>query len=99
MSERSEDTSGAGVPSESLSLDTTIGFNTEVGIETTVDSSSSSGAKGLSDPSLGSTDSSWPPPVHAPIPARRLLELPPRPGPSLPPVEEYVPALLLPAAT
>ena len=99
MSESSEDTSGVGVPLESLSLDTTIGFNKEVGREATVDSSSSSGAQGLSNPSLGSTDSSRPLSVHAPIAARRLLKLVPRPGPSPPLAEEYVPALLLPAAT
>ena len=41
------------------SLDTTIGFNTEVGRDTVVDSSSS-GAQGLSDFTLESSDSSRP---------------------------------------
>ena len=98
MSESESDLEGASAGgSAGSSLDTTIGFNTEVGRETTVDSSSSSGAHGLFDPTLGSTDSSRPPLVPAQIAVRRLPEQQQRPGPSLLPTQakEYEPALLL----
>ena len=87
--------------STGTSLDTTIGFNTEVGRETQVDSSSSSGTMALSDPTLGSTDSSRPPLATPQIAARRQSEPQPRPEANLPPVpaEEHKPAVLsLPVA-
>ena len=48
---------GAQEPASSESLDTTLGFNTEVGLST-VASSSSPNNPGLSDPTLGSTSES-----------------------------------------
>ena len=68
-------------------MDTTIGFNTEVGRDTIVDSSSS-GAQGLSDPTLESSDSSRPQSAHAASAIRSAPPPPPWPGPGLPPAEE-----------
>ena len=79
------------------SMDTTIGFNTEVGRDTIANSSSSSGSQEFSDPTLGSTESSRPPSAHAPATARSLAPPPPLPGPSLPSAEEYSQQHRLPA--
>ena len=102
MSESESDKEGAlAGGSTGTSLDTTMGFNTEVGRETLVDSSSSSGAQALADPMLWSTGSSRPPLAPPQIAARRQPEPQPWPGASLPavPAEESKPALLsLPVA-
>ena len=60
-------------------LDTTIGFNTEVGRDTVVNSSSS-GAQALSDLTLESSDSSRPQSAHAPNVVRSAPLPPPWPG-------------------
>ena len=75
------------------SLDTAIGFNTEVGRDTVVNSSSS-GAQALSDPTLKSSDSSQS--AHAQNVVRSAPLPPPWPGP--PPAEEC-PGPPRPAAT
>ena len=66
------------------SLDTTIGFHTEVGRDTVVDSLSSD-AQALSDPTLESSDASQS--AHAQN-VVRSAPLPP-PWPSPPPAEEF----------
>ena len=53
----SDSEAGAQEPASSESLDTTLGFNTEVGLSTMA-SSSSSNNPGLSDPTMGSTSES-----------------------------------------
>ena len=79
----SSDSSELPVPGESSdSLDTTIGYHTEIGRDTVIDSSSS-GAQGLSDPALESSDSSRPQSTNAPATIRGAapVPLPPDPDP------------------
>ena len=57
----SSDISEVPQPGSSDSVDMTLGFNTEVGRSTVATPSSSSGTQALSDPTLGSTESSRPP--------------------------------------
>ena len=80
----SSDSSELPVPGESSdSLDTTIGYHTEIGRETVIDSSSS-GAQGLSDPALESSDSSRPQSTtHAPPTIRGAAPVPLPPDPDL----------------